>query len=46
MAHRILIVDDDQIFNNLLADVFRQAGYDVSCAFSAAQAREILAGGG
>lgn len=42
MAHRILIVDDDQIFNNLLTDVFRQAGYDVESAHAADEALTML----
>lgn len=42
MPHRILIVDDDQIFNNLLTDVFKQAGYDVSSAFAADEALALL----
>lgn len=42
MEHRILIVDDDQIFNSLLSDVFRQAGYQVSSAPSAEEAEKFL----
>jgi len=42
MEHRILIVDDDQIFNALLSDVFMQASYVVQSAFSAEDAMELL----
>lgn len=42
MEHRILIVDDDTIFNNLLSDVFRQAGYIVHSSGSADEAIELL----
>jgi two-component system response regulator AtoC len=45
MGHSILIVDDDQIFNALLSDVFRQAGYDVRSAFSADEAKAALKAG-
>lgn len=30
MAHRILILDDDEDFNNLLTDIFSQSNYDVT----------------
>ena len=43
MAYRILIVDDDLIFNNLLADVFKQAGYEVQNAVNADEALGMLA---
>lgn len=42
MEYRILIVDDDKIFNSLLSDVFKQAGYDVHSAESADDAIEML----
>jgi DNA-binding NtrC family response regulator len=42
MEHKILIVDDDKIFNSLLSDVFKQAGYDVHSAESADNALEML----
>jgi two-component system NtrC family response regulator len=42
MEHRILIVDDDTIFNNLLSDVFRQAGYNVHSTGTADEAIELL----
>jgi len=42
MEHRILIVDDDQIFNSLLSDVFMQAGYTVQSAFSGDEAMGLL----
>ncbi len=42
MEHRILIVDDDQIFNTLLSDVFKQASYVVESVFSADEAIETL----
>jgi DNA-binding NtrC family response regulator len=44
MAYKILIVDDDLIFSNLLADVFKQAGYDVQNAVSADEALSMLGG--
>lgn len=30
MAHRILILDDDEDFNNLLTDIFSQSSYEVT----------------
>lgn len=42
MERRILIVDDDQIFNTLLSDVFKQAGYTVHSSASADEALEVL----
>ena len=44
MAYKILIVDDDLIFSNLLADVFKQAGYDVRSAASADEALGMAGG--
>ena len=29
MGNRILIIDDDSTFNNLLTDIFEQAGHEV-----------------
>ncbi|MFW6354177.1 MAG: response regulator, partial [Verrucomicrobiota bacterium] len=46
MAHRILIVDDDQEFNVLLTDVFSQADYEVETCGDASSALERLAAGG
>ncbi|MEM7674034.1 MAG: response regulator, partial [Verrucomicrobiota bacterium] len=30
MGYKVLIVDDDATFNQLLTDIFRQAGHDVT----------------
>jgi DNA-binding NtrC family response regulator len=38
MPNKILIVDDDDDFRGLLADVFTQAGYEVTAANSAQRA--------
>ena len=45
MAHRILIVDDDQEFNGLLCDVFEQADYSVVSCNEANAAMERLKAG-
>ena len=29
MGYKVLVVDDDATFNNLLTDIFRQAGHEV-----------------
>ncbi len=42
MPHKILIVDDDQIFNSLLTDVFKQAGYTVRSANSGDEALAVM----
>lgn len=42
MSKRILIVDDDGEFNNLLTDVFRQAGYEVTTEEHPDEAEEQL----
>lgn len=38
MSHRVLIIDDDQDFCNLLRDVMEQAGYQVDAVFSPVEA--------
>jgi CheY-like chemotaxis protein len=40
---RILIVDDEQIFADTLAQIFRNEGYDCRSVYSAEQAIETLA---
>jgi len=40
---RILIVDDEQIFADTLAQIFRNEGYDSRSVYSAEQAIETLA---
>lgn len=42
-AYRVLIVDDDQQFNALLAEIFRGVGYQVTTAASAESGLEVLA---
>ncbi|MCD8481783.1 MAG: response regulator [Verrucomicrobia bacterium] len=42
MSYRILIVDDDREFNTLLADVYKQARYQVVSASSAKQGLELF----
>lgn len=42
MAHRILIVDDDQEFNDLLTDVFEQADYLVETSLGVDAATQRL----
>lgn len=46
MAHRILIVDDDEEFNVLLTDVFAQAEYDIETCTNAGSALARLDQGG
>ncbi len=41
MSHRVLIIDDDQDFCNLLQDVMEQAGYQVDAVFSPVEALQM-----
>ncbi len=41
MAHRILILDDDEDFNNLLTDIFSQSSYDVTSLRDPEEALEV-----
>ncbi len=40
--HRVLIVDDDEIFRTLLSDELRQRGYRVFTASGVEQAKEVI----
>lgn len=42
MSRRILIVDDDEGFNRLLTDVFRQSNYEVLSAYSAIEGLRLF----
>ena len=41
MVHRILVVDDFREFRELLADILRRRGYQVSCAANGFDAIEL-----
>ena len=43
MSARILVIDDESAFRDLYAGTLRAAGFEVRCAASAAEAREIVA---
>ncbi len=42
MKHKIMVVDDEAPIRDMLKDAFTVEGYDVVCAESAEEAREIL----
>lgn len=42
MANKILVVDDDDDFRQLLGDVFKQSGYEVTTVNSAVEALEVF----
>ncbi|MDN2480466.1 GGDEF domain-containing response regulator [Vibrio agarivorans] len=43
MMHQVLVVEDSRAYQNYLSQQLRQAGFDVICADSLLQAKEIIA---